>query len=216
MKSRTNVLPNATVTKRKQNTCPTSTQLFLFSANSTLLLVDGKINKQIVKRIYNANAFHEPKWMKLVSESVEICKFEESKSLSKSLAKFYECINQNLEDNCVSFVNTIECDKVEEHFESCRNETFDCKTWPEMFVEPEPCCNTPQLFPHSSRHNLNCRKKCSTEEFFLPRQITCVEDCMNSESKLKAHGKFDFKIAKILLLENTNKKEEWDKPITEV
>ena len=176
---------------------------------------DGKINKNVAKRIYNSNAYFEQNWMKLINDSVEMCNFEESKSLAKSLAKFYECVNQNLEDSCVNFVNTIECDKVQEHFETCRNITPNCHSWPENLIDPEPCCNTPRLFPLTSHLNLICRKKCSAEEFFVPRQMKCVENCLNNDTKLKVNGKFDFKVVKQLLLESTTKKSEWEKPVAE-
>lgn len=176
---------------------------------------NGKINKNVVKRIYNANAFFEQKWMKLINESVEHCNFDESKDLAKSLAKFFECTNQNLEDNCVNFVNTLECDKAQEHFETCKNVKPDCGFWPEELLNPEICCNTPRLFSQFSRHSVNCRKKCSAEELFVPRQIKCVENCLNNDTKLKVNGKFDFKVVKQLLLESTQKKEEWEKPISE-
>lgn len=153
--------------------------------------------------------------MKLINNSVENCKFEESRDLVKSLASFFECTNQNLEDNCVNFVNTLECDKVQEHFEACKNLKPDCKRWPDNYLDPEICCNTPRLFSPMSRHTVNCRKKCSSQELFIPRIIKCVENCLNVDTKLKVNGKFDFKVVRKLLLESTLKKEEWEKPIKE-
>jgi hypothetical protein len=175
---------------------------------------DGKFNKNIVKRIYNMNSFYEQRWVKLINDSVESCKFEESKNLARSLAKFFECTNQYLEDNCINFVNTLECDKVQEHFESCNNVTADCNTWPENLLDPEFCCNTPRMFSQNSKHSVSCRRKCSAEELFIPRQIKCVESCLNVDTKLKVNGKFDFKVVKQLLLESTQKKDEWEKPIS--
>lgn len=176
---------------------------------------EGKINKNIVKRIYSANAFHEQKWVKLINESVESCKFDESRDLAKSLAQFFECTNQNLEDNCIYFQNTLECDKVQEHFETCKDVKPDCKSWPDNLLDPEICCNAPRLFTQTLHYSVSCRRKCSAEELFVPRQIKCVENCLNNETKVKANGKYDFKVVKTLLLESTQKKELWEKPVEE-
>jgi hypothetical protein len=176
-------------------------------ANMTLLMSEnGKINKNVVKRIYGNNAFYEQKWSKLIGESADDCEFDESENLSKSLAKYFDCINKNLEENCVSFVNNFECDKVQEHFEACKNVKPDCKNWPSNLFAPEICCQTPQLF--NEQEKLTCDKKCSKIQLFTQFKLKCVDKCLFDETGVRNDDEFDFTVIKKLLNENT-RNEEW-------
>lgn len=181
-------------------------------ANVTLLVHDGKFNKNIARRIYENHAFHEAKWMKVINESFELCEYDESAtSLAENMAKFFECINSHLENNCVSFVNSMDCDKVQELFEKCHNHEADCTSWPQVLIHPDVCCKTPQLF---SQHAISvCRGKCSAKELFLPRQLKCMEKCLFSDTSVKVDGKFDFKVVLKLLTEHILSNPEWEKPI---
>lgn len=181
--------------------------------NFTLLITDDKLNKNVVKRIYGGNAFYEEKWMKLINGSVDNCDFDESGPLVENLAKFFECINLQLENNCASFTNSIECDKVQEYFEQCNNIKPDCEVWPQTVINPDVCCKTPPVF--SQRHINTCRQKSLTKELFLPRQIKYMESCLFNETNIKVDGKFDFAVLQKLLIANTKENPEWEKPITE-
>lgn len=179
--------------------------------NVTLMITDGKINKKVVIRIYGNNAFYQQHWMKLINESVENCEFDEFGTVAGSLAKFFECVNLNLENNCVSFTNTPECDKVQELFEKCHNYEPDCSQWPENLINPEICCKTPPLF--NSRLIATCRRKCSALELFLPRIMSCIDGCLYNETKLKIDGRFDFEVVEKFLIENSKNQPEWENPI---
>lgn len=180
-------------------------------ANVTLLMTDGKLHKNIAKRIYGNNAYYEQRWMKLINESVDRCEYDESGVLAENLAKFFECINEHLENNCASFVNSLECDKVQEHFEKCHNLEPDCENWPQSLINPEVCCITPRLF---SQHQIFlCRRKCSAKELFLQRQFKCIDNCLYNETGVKVEGKFDFEVIKKFLLENSKSQPEWEKSI---
>lgn len=182
-------------------------------SNVTLLIADGKFNKNIAKRIYGNNAFHELRWTKLINESVDSCDFNETGSLAGSLAIFFECINLNLENNCASFVNSLECDKVQEHFEKCNKIEPDCNHWPQTLINPEVCCITPRLF---NQHQIfSCRRKCSAKELFLQRQIKCVDNCLYNETNVKVDGKFNFEVVKKFLLENSKKQPKWETAIND-
>lgn len=180
-------------------------------ANVTLLITDGKLNKNVAKRIYSNTAYYEHRWMKLINDSVDECEYDESGVLAENLAKFFECINQNLENNCVDFVNSHECDKVQKHFEKCHNFEPDCKHWPQTLINPEVCCVTPRLF--SQNHILSCRRKCSAKELFLQRQLKCVDNCLYNDTKVKENGKFDFTVVQKLLIENSKSQPDWEKSI---
>lgn len=181
-------------------------------ANATLLINDdGKLNKNVAKRIYGNSAYNEQRWMKLINDSVDECEYNESGVLAENLAKFFECINENLENNCVDFVNSQECDKVQEHFEKCHNFEPDCKHWPQTLINPEVCCITPRLF--SQQQILSCRRKCLVKELFLQRQIKCVDNCLFNDTKVKENGRFDFAVIHKLLIENSKSQPDWEKSI---
>jgi hypothetical protein len=180
-------------------------------ANMTLLLDDnGEINKNIVKRIYNINAGYSEKWLKVINSSVDTscCEFNQSKPLAERIASYFECIDSHLEQNCVSFLESIECDKVQEHFENCNNITADCSKWPENLMSLEMCCKVPRLF--SRRFYDDCRKKCYQKEMFPERQMKCIRDCLMVESNIKVDGKFNFEAVKHSLINNLhNNSEPW-------
>lgn len=191
----------------EQNECASK----CYSNYTLLISADGTINKNVVKRIYNTNALFEERWMSIINASVSECDFEKSEALSQSLAKFYECVNLRLENNCVSFVNTLECDGVQEYYERCNNIRYDCDSWPEDMIFPISCCKTPQLF--TKQLTYSCRRKCLAEEFFIPRQVKCIEYCLLNETNIKTDGKFNIDVVKNLLIENTRTKPSWQKGI---
>lgn len=180
--------------------------------NYTLLVNDdGELNKNVVKRIYNGNAFNEPKWMKVINETVDFCDYNKSDSLTESLASFYECVNSKLENSCVKFINTRECDEVEEYFESCKNIQPDCNIWPDDLINPEGCCKTVPLFNREIQQT--CRQNCAMKELYIPRQVNCTWRCMFNDSKVHMDGKFDFSVVKFLLIQNSKSNPDWEKPI---
>lgn len=198
---------SANVDEFEQNDCASKCY-----ANYTLLLSDdGKLNKNVVKRIYNGNALHDAQWMKVIDKTVDSCEFIESDSLTKSLASFYECVNHELEDNCVKFANTRDCDKVEEYFKTCKDIQLDCSSWPEELTNPKGCCKTVALF--SRELTQSCRKKCAMKELYIPRQLRCTDQCLFIDSNVRVDRMYDFNVVKSLLLENSKTNSDWEKPI---
>lgn len=180
--------------------------------NMTGLIRDGSINKSAAKRIYENNAYHDRVWLKLIGDGVDKCNFESTESLTENLIKFYNCVDDFLSENCVSFIQTSECDKVEEHFETCKNIQPDCSVWPKHLMNPAICCQTPSLF--SETLNSKCRTECHRKQFLLTKQIECLNNCTYIETGLKAEGKFNFEVVKKMLIESSgNKSEIWEKPI---
>lgn len=192
---------------QEQNEC--AAKCYVHAA--ALLRDDRSINKLAVKRIYEANSFYHQRWFKVINESVEKCSFEALQPLTVSLPKFYACVNQELEENCADFSRSIECDKTEEFFESCRNTTIDCTQWPDSLVNSAFCCKTPRIF---SNHQVStCQKNCSAKEFFLPRQLKCEENCLHNLTH--SQEKIDFSIVQKMLLENSKDEPLWEKHIEE-
>lgn len=179
-------------------------------ANMTLLLDEnGQINKSIVKRTYNMNADYSEKWVKVINSTIDSswCVFDCEKPLAEGIASYFECVDSHLEKNCVSFVENKECDKVQEHFESCNNITANCSKWPENMMSLEMCCKVPRLF--SRRFYDDCRKKCYQKEMFPERQMKCIRDCLMVESNIKVDGKFDFEAVKHSLINNSRNNSQW-------
>lgn len=179
-------------------------------ANMTLLLDEtGVINKNIVKRIYNIHASHSPEWLKVINKTVDTtCDYNLTKSTAESLAAYFDCINSNLEENCASFVNSLECDHVQEHFEKCNNVSVDCEKWPENMMDIGMCCIVPRLFTRKIYQN--CRHQCFGKELFHDRRVKCIRKCMFSEAKIKTDdGLIDYDAVTKTLIENSKNNSHW-------
>lgn len=166
-----------------------------------------------MKRIFENNAYQERDWVKIIGEGVEKCEYDSTGTLSQNLAKFYSCVNEYLAENCVSFVQSPECDATEQFFEQCKNIQPNCTAWPMVLGHPESCCKTPLLV--SEELSSKCSHTCRRKEFFLVKQIECLTNCTYMETGLRNEGKVDFEVVKKMLLESSNKTEAWEKPIEE-
>lgn len=181
-------------------------------SNMTLLLDDsGEINKNVVKRIYNTHATYATEWIVVINQTVETSCLEtdKSKPLAESFAAYFNCIDLNLAENCASFVNSLECDHVQEHFEKCKNISVDCQVWPEsIIVDVDMCCIVPKLF--SKQIHDGCREKCHAKELFHDRLVNCTKECMFSEARLQTDsGEIDFEVVKQTLIENSKNNSMW-------
>lgn len=179
--------------------------------NITTIIKDGSINKIAVKRLYENNAFHNREWVKVIGEAVEKCDYETTGTLTQNLIKFHNCVNDLLAENCVSFIQTPECDPTEEYHEQCKNIQPNCTAWPTHQIHPEVCCKTPQLF--SEALTSKCSRDCKRKELFLVKQSECIQNCTYIETGLRSDGKVDFEVVKKMLIESSNKSEAWEKPI---
>lgn len=193
-------------TENDQNDC--AARCF---ANMTLLLnEDGEIDKNIVKRIYNIHAAYSVEWLHVINETVDSsCDFDKTQPIAESFAAYFDCITSNLEKNCASFVNSLECDHVQEHFEKCKNVSSDCSKPPEnLIADVDMCCIVPKLF--SKQIHNNCREKCHAKELFHDRRVKCIRECMFAEAKIKTEsGDIDFEAVKQTLIENSKNNSLW-------
>lgn len=182
--------------------------------NITGLLRDGKINKVVVKRIYDNNAYNERQWSQIISDGVDKTEYDgKSGSLAENLVKFYNSVEDYLGEHCVSFIQSNDCYLTEEHFEKCKNTQPNCTAWPMNMMNPEVCCKTPILI--SEKLSNKCHFECQRKELFMPRQVECIQNCTYIETGLRVDGKFNFETVKKVLIENSNHSEAWEKPITE-
>lgn len=179
--------------------------------NMTTVIKEGTINKVAVKRIYENNAYEERQWIKVIGEGVDKCEYNSTGSLTQNLIKFHTCVNNFLSDNCVSFVQTPECDASEVHYEQCMNIQTTCTSWPLHLMHPESCCTIPQLF--SDEFSSKCRHSCKRKELFILKQGECMNNCIFNETGLRSEEKIDFEVVERMLIENSNKTVAWEKPI---
>lgn len=180
--------------------------------NQTALIQDEKINKVVVQRIYENNAFHERRWGKFILEAVqEKCEYVATGSLLADLMKYYNCVDDHLSENCVSFMQTPECDASEEHFMKCKNLEPNCTAWPARQMRPDSCCKTFPLIPETL--HTKCRQECQRKELFYHRIQECVRNCTHIETGLVVDDKIDFGVVKKLLIESSKGSLEWEKPI---
>lgn len=182
-------------------------------ANLTGIIKDGSFNKAAAIRIYENNAYSDRhQWQKWISEGVEKCEYDSSGSLTENLVKFYNCVDDFLARNCVSFIQCPECSPVEEYFEKCNNVQANCTVWPRTVVSPEMCCKVPPIFTHDL--NSKCRNECNRKEFLLLRQNECVYNCTWIATGLKTGNKIDFEVVKKMLMDGAgNKSDVWEKSI---
>lgn len=186
-------------------------ELFCY-VNQTALIQDEKINKEAVQRIYENNAFHERRWGIFIQEAIrEKCEYVATGSLLADLMKFYNCVDDHLSENCVSFMQTNDCDASEEYFMKCKNIEPNCTDWPVHQRRPDSCCKTFALFPQALQSK--CRHECQRKELFLHRVQECVHNCTHLETGLIADEKIDFEVVKKMLIESSQHSLEWEKPI---
>lgn len=166
-------------------------------------------SKAVAKRIYNFNS-PNLNWVKLIEEAVDRCDYVSAESIEQSVLRFYNCVDDYLIENCVSFIQNQHCDSVEEQFENCRAKAYDCSRWPCGMVSPEACCNSPQIL--SADVTENCAMKCQRKEFLIRKKSKCNFNCTLVETGIVVDGKVSFaNIKKVLLASSA--KPEWEKSI---
>lgn len=176
----------------------------------TGLLKHESVDKATVKKMYETNSY-DSNWRKIINASVDKCEFVSNASLTENLALFFNCVEDLMAESCVRFIESEECDKVQDHFEKCRNVHPNCTEWPIGLLQPSGCCKFPILFAECSS---KCKQSCQKKEIFAQKRLDCEHNCTISASELiTVNRSLDFAIAKKMLIENSNNSEEWKKPI---
>lgn len=175
----------------------------------TNVVVEGKISKTIVKSLYKdeMNLTHHIPGLKFIDSAVDRCDYDEtSPNAGENLAKFYACVERNLRENCYYFMPKFECLPVAEYFENYKH-VVSCETWPETLPLPVACCNVPSMTPLAVHSD--CHSKCYNKFFTDITAWHCLENCTVFDTKLIVDGKFDFEVAKKLLIESADN-EKWN------
>lgn len=152
-----------------------------------------------------------PKWIQVIENAVNGCGLEDRGSLHDQLARFFGCVTDFMNDNCVHFVQSRECDATKELYEQCRNIKQPCDHWPFGYGTLESCCRIPTLFSQELRSK--CHRECTYSELFLQRQAKCDETCRYDGTKLRVDSKFNFDAVDAMLFQSAGNNQVWKKPI---
>lgn len=177
----------------------------------TSLFKDGEFDKTAAAGLYKTY-FHQ--WEVIIKDGVKQCNYDPSGPLEGNLAKYFDCVDNYLSQNCVHFVESSECIAVQERFDTCSNVPQNCTKWPSDLFLPAFCCDIPKIYPKSTS---KCKSKCSKAELFRFKRKQCEKDCTYRETGLVTEsGIINFKVADTLLTQNLNKtdSEKWASSIT--
>lgn len=109
------------------------------------LVENGTVNTDNAYREYLIpyNIEHERKfgtWLDFTRKAAEKCKFDSSGTLKQNFVKFYDCINDNIANNCMDIIQSLECEASVEHYELCKINCSSIQTWTEC------CDDIPALY----------------------------------------------------------------------
>lgn len=183
-----------------------------FSRSTKLLTAEKKINKSEV--MIHPSLFpsgHNLAWGPIMVKAIDKCDFEPTDDVNLDLAKFFHCVRAEMIKNCLFFKLLTEgCALVEEHFNKCNDIKPNCSIPAEEIFKAD-CCVSPELFKADLVDE--CEHQCKEKEFFRDLKRKCFLDCIINATKVIENGKVDFKVVKSLLVENSNKSDEWEKSI---
>ena len=176
----------------------------------TDLVSKDKIEEVAVTEMYSVGY---TVWADVLQAAIEKCEYESSGSLTDKLLKYFNCIDDHMEDNCATFLPSDECNSVELRFKTCHGGVkYNCASWPSELGNPESCCYAPQLVP--IKKIKTCQRECKRKELFEFRRTECVENCTWYESGIMTNdGIVDYEKVKTILIENSNKSVNWEKSI---
>lgn len=167
--------------------------------NKTALFKDGVFDKPAAAGLYKT---YFNQWEPIIKEGVNQCNYNPSGPLEGNLAKYFDCVDNYLSQNCVHFVESNECVAVQERFDACNNVPQNCTKWPANLFLPAFCCDIPKIYPKTTS---KCKIKCSKMELFRFKRKQCEKDCTNRETGLiTGSGTINFKVAETLLTLNMN------------
>lgn len=184
-----------------------------YIGKGTLLMRYGKISTTTVARLYERESYYldgsSEKWKEIIAAGVTSCHFESNGTLKENLAKYFNCIDDYLTENCIQFKNTEECFKVYNHVEDCKSPLTDCSKWPENLTFSANCCNMPHVFENISS---NCFSSCAKKELLPIPQNNCAKLCDSLETGLlTSDGILNVDKLRKNLQESERFSEKWNK-----
>lgn len=209
------VLPEAVnfwTVKGCRQTC--SAQGFLAGMNcvvdcfvgKTGILQDGVFNKTVAAGLYKT---YYNQWERIIKDGANQCNYNPSGQLEGNLARYFDCVDDYLSQNCVHFVESRECEAVQERFDTCDYTPQNCDKWPTNLFLPAFCCEIPKIYPEATP---KCKSQCSKTELFYFKRKQCEKACTQRETGLVTEsGTINFTLAETLLTQNLNKtdQEKW-------
>jgi hypothetical protein len=180
--------------------------------NEIKIVQGGKVNKVLVKRLYNLiHTAYTKKWEEHINTAVDKCEYEEKANLTEGIAGFYGCINEHLADNCVALIGSPDCEHVAEYFDDCKDQS--CKSWPAGMPQADNCCKRPIIF--GVEFSAECRLNCSLQLFTDTEINKCVSACTNETDLFTPDDVYDKEKVKELLRNSKKGSDTWDKVIDE-
>lgn len=188
--------------------------LCLFKNNN--IFTGQLINKTAMEAFFDKHGAGDPHWRPIIKQALEKCDlvYDQTKSFKEAFEKFEDCVNIHFEENCVSFKEPVECDKVEDFMMKCQNVQHNCTVWPKWIVKiPEVCCNDrPQLFNSSLVDKAS--DFCSHEDIISNTgAMQCLAAFLLNSTNVRTAGKWNFEIATKMLKENSINDPKWKVPI---
>lgn len=184
-----------------QNDCPVDCYY-----KKTKIMNGTSINLAGVKAVYEHHVpYYQQKWKEIIASAMGNCSFDST----QNLVKYYDCVNDHLAENCISFYQTPECQEVEEHHDECKKVEVDCTKWPVNLTNPEYCCGAPLLYPQTLK--TKCWAECEKKEFLLQLKHDCVLKCQHNKTIELIDGKAE-NIKKILV-ESSGNDTKWEHAI---
>lgn len=155
-----------------------------FLDQSNLFIKNKSVNTGFVTHSYRSLSSSSRQtsflWSNILNKAIEKCKFEGDESLSVKLSKYFNCIDDHLVNNCVTFKKTPRhCSQVEEHVSKCWKIEPECN-----WVHPESiksCCQYPSFV--DDELSWKCYKPCEKTEHFIQELHNCYFRCVNLEVK---------------------------------
>jgi len=179
--------------------------------NVTGIFYDHRLNRERIKNLMIGASVVPSKWIRIIENGIDSCKFEEHGTMHDRLARFFGCVTDFMTDNCVQFVQSPDCERTQELFEQCHHIKPICEHWPFGYGTLDSCCKIPPLFSQALRSK--CHHECTYSELFLQRQAKCDEICRYDDTKLRVGNKFNFDAVKGMLLESAKGTPDWKLPI---
>lgn len=179
--------------------------------NVTGIYYENYLNRERVKNLMIGPSMVSTKWIRVIENAIDTCRFEDRGSIHDRLARFFGCVNDFMTDNCVQFIQSSECEKTQELYEQCHRIKPICEHWPFGYGTLDSCCKIPTLFSQQLR--MKCHHECTYSELFLQRQAKCDEVCRYDDTKLRIENRFNFDAIRDMLIQSSGNNTNWRSPI---
>lgn len=178
--------------------------------DETGLIKNGTFDSDAQIVIYANNYFFD-RWEDVIASAIKNCEFKASDSETESLATHFNCLEVYMSVHCKQFHETDFCYQIQVRFETCEGIKPNCTFWPKNLLSADECCIKPMI---AAFEIPECTSDCHQKEFFQFRQNECELNCTWMDAGLMtSEGAVDFNKIKHMLIEDSNRSNEWVMPI---